>query len=62
MKAIKKRIVGNKNFREVMLALTVSYLFFILFPSLPEQPQIFYVFVHLKLSTSIKQFFPKLPE
>uniref|UniRef100_A0AAZ3PYW0 VHS domain-containing protein n=1 Tax=Oncorhynchus tshawytscha TaxID=74940 RepID=A0AAZ3PYW0_ONCTS len=26
-KAIKKRIVGNKNFREVMLALTVSVTF-----------------------------------
>ena len=24
VKAIKKRIVGNKNFREIMLALTVS--------------------------------------
>lgn len=24
IKAIKKRIVGNKNFREIMLALTVS--------------------------------------
>uniref|UniRef100_A0A667XCX7 Target of myb1 membrane trafficking protein n=1 Tax=Myripristis murdjan TaxID=586833 RepID=A0A667XCX7_9TELE len=25
VRAIKKRIVGNKNFREVMLALTVSF-------------------------------------
>uniref|UniRef100_A0A3P9MKH0 VHS domain-containing protein n=1 Tax=Oryzias latipes TaxID=8090 RepID=A0A3P9MKH0_ORYLA len=25
VKAIKKRIVGNKNFREIMLALTVSF-------------------------------------
>lgn len=24
VKAIKKRIIGNKNFREIMLALTVS--------------------------------------
>lgn len=26
VKAIKKRIVGNKNFKEVMLALTVSFV------------------------------------
>ena len=24
VKALKKRIIGNKNFREIMLALTVS--------------------------------------
>lgn len=27
VKAIKKRIAGNKNFKEVMLALTVSFVF-----------------------------------
>lgn len=30
VKAIKKRIVGNKSFREIMLALTVSVIFGVL--------------------------------
>lgn len=29
LRAIKKRIVGNKNFKEVMLALTVSAVLFV---------------------------------